>query len=105
MKKLTAAVFALAMIISMVFIGEAASPNTPFSPNAASAQVKVRHRRQGVARRYYGHSKRGVQKGFHKSKRGTKWSAHKTKRGTKYGFHKTKRGTKYTYRKVKNAVQ
>jgi hypothetical protein len=105
MKKLTAAAFALAMIMSLVFIGEAASPNTPFSPNAASAQVKVRHRRHGVARRYYGHSKRGAQKGFHKSKRGTKWTAHKTKRGTKVTFHKSKRGTKRTFHKIKNAVQ
>ena len=106
MKKFAALIFAFAMMLSIVFIGDAVSSNAPFSANAMSAaQVTVKHRRHGVARRYYGHSKRGVQKGAHKTKRGTKYTAHKTKRGTKYTYHKTKRGTKYTYRKIKRAVQ
>jgi len=105
MKAIAAIFFAFAMMLSIVFIGYAVSSNAPSSANAMSAQVTVRHRRHGVARRYYGHSKRGVQKGFHKTKRGTKYTAHKTKRGTKYTYHKTKRGTKYTYRKIKRAVQ
>jgi len=105
MKKFGALIFAFAMMLSIVFIGDAVSSNAPFSANAMPEQVTVRHRRHGVARRYYGHSKHGVQKGFHKTKRGTKYSAHKTKRGTKYTYHKTKRGTKYTYRKIKRAVQ
>lgn len=105
MKIFAAMFFAFAMMLSIVFISDAVSANAPFSVNAMSAQVTVRHRRHGVARRYYGHTKHGVQKGVHKTKRGTKYSAHKTKRGTKYTYHKTKRGTKYTYRKIKNAVQ
>jgi len=105
MKKFAAVIFAFAMMLSIVFISDAVSSNTPFSANAMSAQVKVRHRQHGVARRYYGHSKHGVKKGFHKTKRGTKWTAHKTKRGTQYTYHKTRRGTKYTYRKIKRAVQ
>jgi len=105
MKKFVAVIFAFAMILSVVFISDAISSNGPLSANAMSAQVTVKHRRHGVARRYYTHSKHGVKKGFHKTRRGTKYVAHKTKRGTKYTYHKTKRGTKYTYRKVKRAVQ
>jgi hypothetical protein len=105
MRKLTTVVFAFAMTISVVFIGEAASSNTPFSVNAISEQVKVSHRRHGVARRYYHHSKSETKKGYYKTKKGTKWTAHKTKRGTKRTYQVTKRGTKHTYRKIKNAVQ
>jgi len=105
MKKFAALIFAFAMMLSIVFIGDAVSSNAPFSANAMTAQVKVRHRRHGVARRYYHHSANGVRYGAHKTKRGTKWTAHKTKRGTQYTYHKTKRGTKYTYRKIKRSVQ
>jgi hypothetical protein len=91
MRKLTAVVFAFAMILSVAFVGEAASSGGALSVNTISTQVKVKQKRHGVARRAYYRSERGAKKGWYKTKHGTKWTAHKTKTGTKHTFHKIKK--------------
>ena len=100
MRKFLGLIFALVMILSIVFIGDVVSSNNPF---AAQAQTKVtvrRKRHRGVASRTY----RGGKWVYHKSANGTRYVIHKTKRGTKWTYHKTKRGTKKVFHKVKKAV-
>ena len=83
MKKLINLVFAVAMMFSVVFIGEAISSNAPFSVNAQ--QVTVKKRRKGVIRRGYA---------------GGKWVVRKTWNGTKYVSRKVWVGTKWTGKKT-----
>ena len=83
MKKLMNLVFAVAMMFSVVFIGEAISSNAPFSVNAQ--QVTVKKRRKGVIRRGYA---------------GGKWVVRKTWNGTKYVSRKVWVGTKWTGKKT-----
>jgi len=83
MKKLMNLVFAVAMMFSVVFIGEAISSNAPFSVNAQ--QVTVKKRRKGVIRKGYA---------------GGKWVVRKTWNGTKYVSRKVWVGTKWTGKKT-----
>jgi hypothetical protein len=106
MKKVTTLVFALAMMLSGVFISSAISGDNSFS--AAAQTVTVRKRNRGVASRTYRGGKyvahkvvRGTRYTAHKVKVGTKWTAHKTKVGTKWTAHKTKRGAKATVSRTK----
>lgn len=84
MKKLINLFFAVAMMFSVVFIGEAISSNAPFSVNAQEVTVK-RKRRPGIARSTY---------------RGGKWVVRKTWNGTKYVSRKVWVGTKWTGKKT-----
>jgi hypothetical protein len=84
MKKLINLFFAVAMMFSVVFIGEAISSNAPFSVNAQEVTVK-RKRRPGIARRTY---------------RGGRWVVRKTWNGTKYVSRKVWVGTKWTGKKT-----
>lgn len=117
MKKFIGFAFALAMILSLAFIGELTSGNNPM---AAKAQVTVRKKRSGGV---YGKSKRGVKyvgkktyrggkyvvrKGYQgtkyvgkKSYQGGKYVGGKTVQGTKYVGGKTVKGTKGAYKKTK----
>jgi hypothetical protein len=83
MKKVINLVFAVAMMFSVVFIGDAISSNAPFSVNAQ--QVTVRKRRKGVIRKGYA---------------GGKWVVRKTWNGTKYVSRKVWTGTKWTGKKT-----
>ena len=108
MKIFLSMVFALAMIVSVVFIGDAVSSNAPFSINA---QTKVERKTKSIAHKTYGRGKWVVIK----TKNGTKrvWRA-STRTGRKIGqgtkrvtvktYRKTKHGTKKVFHKVKNAV-
>jgi hypothetical protein len=83
MKKFLNLVFAVAMIFSVVFIGDAISSNAPFSANAQ--QVTVKKRRKGIIRKGYA---------------GGKWVVRKTWNGTKYVSRKVWVGTKWTGKKT-----
>lgn len=83
MKKVINLVFAVAMMFSVVFIGDAISSNAPFSVKAQ--QVTVRKRRKGVIRKGYA---------------GGKWVVRKTWNGTKYVSRKVWQGTKWTGKKT-----
>lgn len=96
MNKLMNLVFAVAMIFSVVFIGEAISSNAPFSVNAQ--QVTVKKRRKGVIRRGYAGGKWVVRKSWN----GTKWVSKKVWTGTKWTGKKTwKTGRKVVSRTKK----
>lgn len=107
MKKLFTGIFALAMVLSLVFIGELTSSGK----NALSAQAQTvtvkRKRRGGVVggTRYVAHkTKRGAKYVAHKTKRGAIYVGRKTAQGTRYVAHKTKRGTKKAYHITKKAI-
>lgn len=113
MKKITSALFATAMMLSVVFLSEATSSNNPLSVSAQSMQstVAVKRKKKGIARRTYGGGKYVVRRTWDGTKYvsrrvwvGTKWTAHKTKRGTKWTAHKTKRGTKKIISRTKKVV-
>jgi len=96
MKKVINLVFAVAMMFSMVFIGEAISSNAPFSVNAQ--QVTVKKRRKGVIRKTYAGGKWVVRKTWN----GTKWVSRKVWVGTKWTGKKTyKTGRKVVSRTKK----
>lgn len=97
MKKLINLFFAVAMMFSIVFIGEAISSNAPFQANAQQVSV-TRKRRPGIARRTY----RGGKWVVRKSWNGTKWVSRKVWVGTKWTGKKTwKTGRKVVSRTKK----
>ncbi|HEX8369522.1 MAG TPA: hypothetical protein VF604_13330 [Pyrinomonadaceae bacterium] len=79
MKKITSLIFALAMILSIAFVGELTSSHNPFS---ADAQVTVVRKKRVGAIRTIG--------------RGGKYVVRKTWNGTKYVSKKVWVGTKWT---------
>ncbi|MDQ3799918.1 MAG: hypothetical protein M3384_10730 [Acidobacteriota bacterium] len=80
MRKITSLIFALAMILSIAFVGElTSSTNNPFS---AEAQVTVTRKKRVGAIRTIG--------------RGGKYVVRKTWNGTKYVSKKVWVGTKWT---------
>jgi hypothetical protein len=101
MKKITALFFALAMSLSIAFIGGdlTGSSNSAGNPTVASAQVTVRKKRKpGVTRRVY----RGGKHVATKIWTGSKWVAHKTWDGSKWIAHKSwKTGRKVVSRTKK----
>lgn len=101
MNKIFSVIFAVALMLSIVFIGDAISSNGSLSVSAKNAQVTVRKRHHGVATR----TKHGAKYVAHKTKRGAKWTYHKGAKGTRWTAHKTKRGTKHIYHKTKRALQ
>ncbi|MEO5859776.1 MAG: hypothetical protein ABIR33_12595 [Pyrinomonadaceae bacterium] len=92
MKKLTALFFALAMSLSIAFIGGdlTGSSNSAGNPTVASAQVTVRKKRKpGAIRRVY---------------RGGKYVGTKVWDGTKWVSKKTWQGMKWTYKGGRKVV-
>jgi hypothetical protein len=88
MKKITALFFALAMSLSIAFIGGdlTGSSSSAGNPTVASAQVTVsKKRKPGVARRVY---------------RGGKWVGTKVWTGSKWVSKKTWQGMKWTGKKT-----
>jgi hypothetical protein len=100
MKKLLGLTFALAMIMSIAFVGEAVSTgNNPYSVQAQT--VTVKKRRPGVVRSVY----RGGKYVGKQVWNGTKWVSSKTWKGTKYVGKKTYQGTKFVARKTKRGAK
>ena len=92
MKKLTSLFFALAMALSIAFVGGdlTGSSNSAGNPTVASAQVTVRKKRKpGAIRRVY---------------RGGKWVGTKVWTGTKWVSQKTWQGMKWTYKGGRKVV-
>ncbi len=92
MKKFTGLVFALAMLFSVIFIGETVS--------AEARQTSVRRNRpvRGVvsgSKYVYRKGKNGVVYTYRKTKQGTVYVGKKTYQGGKYVTKKTVKGTKY----------
>ena len=83
MKKITSLIFALAMILSIAFVGEINSSHNPFS---ADAQVMVKSKKRVGIVRSVG--------------RGGKYVVRKTWNGTKYVSKKVWVGTKWTGKKT-----
>ncbi len=103
MKKILTFAFAMAMVLSSVFISGAISGDRSMSASAQTVTSRRRHYRGG---RYVGHKVvRGTRYTAHKVKVGTKWTAHKVKVGTKWTAHKTKVGTKWTAHKTKRGAK
>ena len=98
MKKIGVLFFAAAMMLSIVFIGDALSSNGTLSVNAQTVSVK-KHRRHGTVHRIY----RGGRYVGYKVYRGGRWVVVKTYRGGKKGYRMTKNGSKKGYRMTKNA--
>lgn len=97
MKKLINLVFAVAMMLSVVFIGDAISSNGNLSVNAQQ-QVTVKRRKKGVIRKGYAGGKWVVRKSWN----GTKWVSRKVWVGTKWTGKKTwKTGRKVVSRTKK----
>ena len=99
MKKVLSVFFAAAMLLSVAFISEATSSNSPFS---VQAQTQTRDR---VRRTRRGGIVGGTRYVAHKTKRGAKYVAHKTVRGSVYVSKKTVEGTRYTSHKVKRGAK
>ncbi len=86
MKKLINLFFALAMMFSIVFIGDAISSNGDLSIKAHQTYtVNRRKKKVGIIRNTY---------------RGGRWVVRKTWNGTKWVSHKVWVGTKWTGRKT-----
>lgn len=109
MKKVTTLFFAAAMMLSIVFIGDAVSSNGNLSVNAQ--QVRVKRKNKGIARRAYGGGKyvyrksaQGTRYVYRKSVQGTKYVGKQTYRGGKWTYNKGKKGTKAAFRKTKNVL-
>jgi hypothetical protein len=108
MKKILSVFFAFAMMLSIVFIGEATSSNGSLSVQAQTGTVTVRRKRRGgivggvkyIGRKTYGAGKYVA----HKTVRGTVYAGKKTVQGTRYTAHKTKRGAKAVTSRTKKII-
>lgn len=89
-------VFAVAMMFSVVFVGEAISSNAPFSVQAQ--KVTVKKRKKGIIRKSYAGGKWVVRKTWD----GTKWVSKRVWVATKWTGKKTwKTGRKVVSRSKK----
>lgn len=86
MKKLTALIFAFAMMLSIVFVSGTISSDNSFS--AQGQTVTVRRKRKGIGRRTYAGGRWVVRKTW----RGGKWVTRKVWVGSKWTARKTWRG-------------
>ncbi len=84
MKKLVSLLFAVAMMLSIVFIGDAISSNGDLSVNAQTTVVRKK-RKKGIIRRTY---------------RGGKYVVRKTWNGTRWVYRKVWVATKWTGKKT-----
>ena len=109
MKKLMSGFFAIAMLLSSVFISDAISSNNPFSVKAQ--QVSVKRKNNGIASRTYRGAKYiyrksagGVRYVYRKTAKGTVYVGKQTYKGGKWTFHKGKRGTKAVVSRTKKIL-
>jgi hypothetical protein len=101
MKKMTNLIFAIVMMFSIVFIGDAISANGNLSVQAQSKRVYTEGRRnKGIIRRSYGGGKYVVRRTWN----GTKWVSKKVWVGTKWTGRNTKKTTKKIFRRTKEIV-
>jgi uncharacterized low-complexity protein len=98
MKKILSVFFAFAMMLSIVFVGEAISSNGNLSVQAQTGTVTVRRKRRGGV-------VGGVKYVAHKTKRGAVYVGKKTYQGGKYVTKKTVQGTRYTAHKTKRGAK
>lgn len=92
MKKFLGAIFAAAMVCSVIFIGEAVSVQ------AQQTSVKRKRPVRGVvsgSKYVYRKGKKGAVYTYRKSAQGTRYVGRKSYQGGKYAGRKTVRGTKY----------
>ncbi len=96
MKKLTALIFAFAMIISIVFVSGAISSDNSFS--AQGQTMTATRKKRGIARRTYGGGKYVVRRTWQGGKWvtkkvwvGSKWTARKTWKGGRKVVSRTKK--------------
>jgi hypothetical protein len=102
--KLLNSLLALAMLVSLVFVGEITSTNNPLSVQARTQteQVVVKRKKVGgLAGKTY----RGGKWVYHKAANGTRYVYYKTKAGSKYVGRQTWKGGKWTYNKTKNGTK
>ena len=97
-KKILNLFFAVAMVLSVAFIGELTSNHNPYSAQAQTATVKKKS--VGVVRKAYKGGKYIGKQGW----TGTKWVGLKSRDGAKFIAGKTWNGTKWVGRKIKRAV-
>ena len=108
-KSIISLFFAFAMILSVAFIAELTSNQSPFSAQAQTTRVKKK--KVGAVRKVYRGGKyvgKQVWNGTRwvgvKTAKGTKYVGKKTVKGTKYVGKKTWKGTKKVGKKIKNVV-
>jgi hypothetical protein len=94
-KKILAAFFAVAMVLSLAFVADFGSSQNQFSAQAQT--VRVKKKRVGPIRKIG----RGTVYVGKKIWKGTKYVGKKTWKGTKYVGKKTWKGTKWTGRQIK----
>lgn len=109
MKKILGILFAFAMILSLAFISDAISSNSPFSAQAQTrkGKVTVKRKKRGIATQtvrgskyIYRKGKNGVVYVYRKTAKGTVYVGKKTYQGGKYVGKKTYKGTKYVGKKT-----
>jgi hypothetical protein len=98
MKKLTALVFAFAMMLSIVFVSGTISSDNSFS--AQGQTVSTTRRKKGVIRRGYGGGKWVVKRTW----QGGKWVTKKVWVGSKWTAKKTWRGGRKVVSRTKKVV-
>jgi len=98
MKKLINLFFAMVMMFSIVFIGEAISANGNLSVKAQ--KVTVKHRKRGIIRGTYAGGKYVVRRTW----TGTKWVSRKVWVATKWTGKKTWRISKKVASRTKKIV-
>ncbi len=112
MKKILSVFFAVIMLLSIAFTGEATAYNGSFSvqeqTQTRTGNVTVRRKRRGGVvggTRYVAHkTKRGAIYVGKKTYQGGKYVGKKTVQGTRYTSHKVKRGTKATISRTKKIL-
>ncbi|HJS52281.1 MAG TPA: hypothetical protein VJ781_10310 [Pyrinomonadaceae bacterium] len=100
MKKLTTAIFALTMMLSVAFIGQSIS-STGTNPYTVSAQtVTIRRTSRNIGRRAY----RGGRWVVRKTWNGSRWVYRRVWVGTRWTGRKAWRGTKKVGRTIRRVV-
>jgi hypothetical protein len=99
MKKFQSLIFAVVMVLSLTFIGDAVSSNAGTSVKAQTVTVK-RKRRPGIIRG----TARGAKYIGKKTYQGTKYVGKKTYQGAKYVGKKTVKGTRATVSRAKKII-
>ena len=100
MKKILGVFFAFAMLLSVAFVGEMTSSNSPFSAQAQTEMQTTRRGNVTVRRKRTGGVVGGAKYVGRKTYRGAKYVGRKTYQGGKYVGTKTVKGTKYVGKKT-----
>jgi predicted RNA-binding protein len=99
MKKLISGFFALAMLLSSVFVSGAISSNNPLSVKAQ--EVTVKKKSKGIASKTWS----GTKYVYRKAAGGARFVYRKTAQGTVYVGKQTWKGGKWTYNKGKRGTK